>query len=148
MNEEEKKAIEYYQNKEVSFSVDFDTETLLRVLGITEEDSFENHQIRFKTLLNLIEKLQKDNEELKNKLSLKQFDINVVYNDYLEKLNEYEENSISIQKVKDKIEEILNNKEYRIVFEGNAEFTDDATIINAQKYIKLEKMQELIEGRE
>lgn len=147
MNEEEKKAIEYYQNKEVSFSVDFDTETLLRVLGITEEDSFENHQIRFKTLLNLIEKLQKDNEELKNKLSLKQFDINVVYNDYLEKLNEYEENSISIQKVKDKIEEILNNKEYRIVFEGNAEFPDDATIINAQKYIKLEKMQELIEGR-
>lgn len=148
MNEEEKKAIEYYQNKEVSFSVDFDTETLLRVLGITEEDSFENHQTRFKTLLNLIEKLQKDNEELKNKLSLKQFDINVVYNDYLEKLNEYEENSISIQKVKDKIEEILNNKEYRIVFEGNAEFPDDATIINAQKYIKLEKMQELIEERE
>lgn len=148
MNEEEKKAIEYYQNKEVSFSVDFDTEKLLKALGITEEDSFENHQIRFKTLLNLIEKLQKENEELKNKLSLKQFDINVVYNDYLEKLNEYEENSISIQKVKDKIEEILNNKEYRIVFEGNAEFPDDATIINAQKYIKLEKMQELIEGRE
>lgn len=52
---------------------------------------------------------------------------------------------VPIQKVKDKIEEILNNKEYRIVFEGNAEFPDDATIINAQKYIKLEKMQELIE---
>lgn len=45
-------------------------------------------------------------------------------------------------------EEILNNKEYIIVFEGNAEFPDDATIINAQKYIKLEKMQELIEERE
>lgn len=53
-----------------------------------------------------IEKLQKDNEELKNKLSLKQFDINVVYNDYLEKLNEYKENSIPIQKVKEKIGEI------------------------------------------
>lgn len=65
MNEEEKKAIEYYQNKEVSFSVDFDTENLLKALGITEEDSFENHQIRFKTLLNLIEKLKKENEELK-----------------------------------------------------------------------------------
>ena len=65
-----------------------------------------------------------------------------------EKLNEYKENSITVQKVKDKIEEILNNKEYRIVFEGNAEFPDDATIINAQKYIKLEKMQELIEERE
>lgn len=65
MNEEEKKAIEYYQNQEVSFSVDFDTENLLKALGITEEDSFENHQIRFKTLLNLIEKLQKENEKLK-----------------------------------------------------------------------------------
>ena len=68
MNEEEKKAIEYYQNKEVSFSVDFDTEKLLKALGISEEDSFENHQIRFKTLLNLIEKLQKENEKLKKKL--------------------------------------------------------------------------------
>ena len=66
MNEEEKEAIEYYQNKEVSFSVDFDTEKLLKALGITEEDSFENHQIRFKTLLNLIEKLQKENDELKS----------------------------------------------------------------------------------
>ena len=66
LSEEEKKAIEYYSNKEVSFSVDFDTEKLLKALGITEEDSFENHQIRFKTLLNLIAKLQKENEE-KNK---------------------------------------------------------------------------------
>ena len=65
MTKEEKKAIEYYQNNEVSFSVDFDTENLLKALGITEEDSFENHQIRFKTLLNLIEKLKKENEELK-----------------------------------------------------------------------------------
>ena len=65
LSEEEKKAIEYYSNKEVSFSVDFYTEKLLKALGITEEDSFENHQIRFKTLLNLITKLQKENEILK-----------------------------------------------------------------------------------
>lgn len=64
LSEEEKKAIEYYQNKEVSLSVGFDTEKLLKALGITEEDSFENHQIRFKTLLNLIEKLQKENEDI------------------------------------------------------------------------------------
>lgn len=64
LSEEEKKAIEYYQNKEVSLSVDFDTEKLLKALGITEEDSFENHQIRFKTLLNLVEKLQKENEDI------------------------------------------------------------------------------------
>ena len=74
-------------------------------------------------------------------------DLKQVYQEN-EKLNEYKENYIPVEKVKDKIEEILNNKEYRIVFEGNAEFPDDATIINAQKYIKLEKMQELIEERE
>ena len=54
---------------------------------------------------------------------------------------------IPIQKVKDKREEILNNGEYRIIFEGDAEFPDEATCIDAQKYIKLEKLQELLEGR-
>lgn len=57
------------------------------------------------------------------------------------------EEVIPIQKVKDKIEEILNNGEYRIIFEGDAEFPDEATCIDAQKYIKLEKLQELLEGR-
>ena len=66
MTEEEKKAVEYYSDKEVSFEVDFDTKNLLKALGITEEDSFENHKIRFKTLLNLITKLQKENEHWKN----------------------------------------------------------------------------------
>lgn len=54
---------------------------------------------------------------------------------------------IPVQKVKDKIDEILNNGEYRIIFEGDAEFPDEATIINAQRYIKLEKLQELLEER-
>ena len=98
-------------------------------------------------ILSDYKRVLKENEELKNKLNLKHFDINVVYNDYLEKLNEYKENSIPVQKVKDKIEEILNNGEYRIIFEGDAEFPDEATCIDAQKYIKLEKLQELLEGR-
>lgn len=51
-----------------------------------------------------IKESQKENKELKNKLSLKQFDVNIVYNDYLEKLDEYERNTIPVQKVKDKIE--------------------------------------------
>lgn len=55
---------------------------------------------------------------------------------------------IPIQKVKDKIEEILNNGEYTIIFEGDAEFPDEATRIDAQKYIKLEKLQELLESEE
>ncbi len=131
MNEEEREIVKKFERL---YLKDFNNEK------ITNEDRLS--YIECALITNLIEKLQKENEELKNKLSLKQFDINVVYNDYLEKLNEYKENSIPIEKVKDKIEEILNNKEYRIVFEGNAEFPDDATIINAQKYIKLEKMQE------
>lgn len=95
MNEEEKKAVEYYQNKEVSLSVDFDTENLLKALGITEEDSFENHQIRFKTLLNLIEKLKKENEEYSKQLDL----------DYVDK------NYISKKKIEDTIEELKGKLE-------------------------------------
>lgn len=63
-----------------------------------------------------IKQLQEENEELKNKLNLKQFDVNIVYNDYLEKLNEYERNTIPIQKVKDKIEELDKKvKDYQCV---------------------------------
>lgn len=68
---------------------------------------------------------------------------NIAIKDLQEKLKEV----IPVQKVKDKIEEILNNGEYRIIFEGDAEFPDEATCIDAQKYIKLEKLQELLEGR-
>ena len=57
------------------------------------------------------------------------------------------DNYIFKQKVKDKIEEILSNGEYIMIFEGDAEFPNETTTINAQKYIKLEKLQELLEGR-
>lgn len=70
LSEEEKKAIEYYSNKEVSFKVNFDIKKLLKDLGITEEDSFENQQIRIKTLLNLINKLQKENKEKDKQIDL------------------------------------------------------------------------------
>lgn len=107
MNKEERKAIEYYQDKEISFGVNFDTEKLLRELGITEDDSFENHQIRFKTLLNLIEKLQKENEKLKNKLSDTLKGQKVIK----EETPQYiKENYIPVQIIKDKIEK-LNKKE-------------------------------------
>lgn len=64
-----------------------------------------------------------------------------------EAIRRYNFETIPKQKVKDKIEEILNNGEYRIIFEGDADFPDEATCIDAQKYIKLEKLQELLEGR-
>lgn len=54
----------------------------------------------------IVDCLLKENEELKNKLSLKQFDVNIVYNDYLEKLDEYERNNIPKSKLKDIIDRI------------------------------------------
>ena len=127
MNEEEKKVIKMLDK--------FTTEH--KFYNIKHSDNLEDN---IEIVLKLIEKLQKENEELK---------------DFKKQVTEIEstnfikyKNYISKQEVKDKIEKILNNKEYRIVFEGDAEFPDDATIINAQKYIKLEKMQELIEERE
>ena len=134
MTKEEKKAIEILNTFE------FRSKTR-NYKEISLEDSKS-----VKIVLNLIEKLQKENEYYKECLEVvsKHLD-NIDYDQILFALYEY---YISKQKVKDKIEEILNNKEYRIVFEGDTEFPDDATIINAQKYIKLEKMQELIEERE
>ena len=149
MNEEEKKAIKYYQNKEVSLSVDFDTEKLLKALGITEEDSFENHQIRFKTLLNLIEKLQKENEELENDNKyLREREA------YLEKRredtinlfqNQQTATTIPIQKAKDKIEKyknmcISNVKGYENYFK------DDYNEFVFRRLEQLEK--ELLESEE
>lgn len=85
-----------------------------------------------------VEKLQKENEELKDRIREHTMLISPYY---------VKENYIPVQNVKDKIEKILNNGEYIIIFEGNADFPDEATRIDAQKYIKLEKLQELLEGR-
>ncbi len=57
-------------------------------------------------ILSDYKKVLKENEELKNKLNLKQFDVNIVYNDYLEKLDEYERNNIPKSKLKDIIDRI------------------------------------------
>lgn len=91
-----------------------------------------------------VKQLEKENEELNLKYHM-------LYTEKIDKQKAQEvkikSQVISIQKVKDKIDEILNNGEYRIIFEGDAEFPDEATIITGQKYIKLEKLQELLEGR-
>lgn len=150
MNKEERKAIEYYQDKEISFGVNFDTEKLLRELGITEDDSFENHQIRFKTLLNLIEKLQKENEELKEYIAIApNLDEmtatkyrNIQQDAYIQGRAEEQqkaeqiiyENYIPIQKIKDRISE----RQFELQQEYK-DFEDDAILI---------VLQELIEERE
>lgn len=108
-----------------------------------EQGSYETEQ----KLKQQLKKLQKENEELKfeerSRIIGKYGDAEIhdVINRTLS--NDY----IPIQKLKDKIEEILNNGEYTITFEGDADFADEATRIDAQKYIKLEKLQELLEGR-
>ena len=134
MNEEEKNAIEYLKN---------------RLYGNEDCKYIDVAQEDLRVFIKLIEKLQKENEELRNKLSLKQFDIKVVYTDYLEKLNEYKENSISIQKVKDKIEKYkkLSDKFYVKFLESDRYNTDIR-----EKGIKCDAiilaLEELIEERE
>ena len=126
-----------------------------RIKKQSQEAWLDDDDIKF--LVDSIEKLQKENEEWREAYQEekdKQFELIqntnntiktavIAIEDLQKKLKEV----IPIQKVKDKIEEILNNGEYRIIFEGDAEFSDEATCIDAQKYIKLEKLQELLEGR-
>lgn len=122
MNEEEKKAIE--DMNRFANGIDMSCVTARQM----------------QIILNLIEKLQKENELAKKQV---EYDKTHICTPQIIKLN-----YIPVQTVKDKIEEILNNGEYRIIFEGDAEFPDEVTCIDAQKYIKLEKLQELLEGRE
>lgn len=170
MNEEEKKAIEYlktrlYGNEDCKY------------IDVAQED--------LRIFINLVDSLQKENEELKEERQIvgipvrnkRDGRIGIVLHQWesgnvavLESINPRVINThdswntleivtdevkqtqtkcetILVQKIKDKIEEILNNGEYIIIFEGDADFPDEATRIDAQKYIKLEKLQELLEGR-
>lgn len=102
MNEEEKKALKVINTR---------TKRLLDEFKIEKEDMSDEPKIAYlmqeiranKTILNLIEKLQKENEELKNKL-LDTLEGQKVIE---EETPQYiKENFIPVQKVKDKIEEI------------------------------------------
>lgn len=98
----------------------------------------------YKRVLKENEELKENRDKFKKALGKRITYYNELEKDLFENCSNY---VISKQIVKDKIEEILNNGEYRIIFEGDAEFPDEATCIDAQKYIKLEKLQELLEGR-
>ena len=109
MSDEEKKAIEYYQNNEYAFGfeTDMDAETFKKAFGIeeTDEDTFEKHQIRFKTLLNLIEKLQKELEEKDKTIKM----LDDAYSGAIiesKKWFDIAHNSISKDKIRAKIEEL------------------------------------------
>lgn len=117
MNEEEKKAIEYSKNCLMKITLGIDCEFDVNILD---------------TLLNIIKKLKKESEELKNQEAT-QKKIN-------ELLVQRYSNSISVQKVKDKIEEIKKEKNKF----GNClvEFYENEL---ADRDIKI--LQELLEGR-
>ncbi len=138
MNEEEKKAVKFFYNLRATI----DESNMLFDEEINVKHGKETIK-QITTILNLIEKLQKENEELKlynNSITsqLEQMTTEKFKEGWIHK-SEFKD-FIPVQKVKDKIKEILKNGEYRIIFEGDAEFPDEATIITAQKYLKLEKV--------
>lgn len=146
MNEEEKKAVKFFYNLRATI----DESNMLFDEEINVKHGKETIK-QITTILNLIEKLQKENEELKlynNSITsqLEQMTTEKFKEDWIHK-SEFKD-FIPVQKVKDKIKEILKNGEYRIIFEGDAEFPDEATIITAQKYLKLEKVQKLQQENE
>lgn len=128
MNEEEKKAIEILKEIEINTYA-------------------EGKTIAIDTVLKLIKKLQKENEELKNQEAT-QRKIN-------ELLVQRYSNSISVQKVKDKIKKEIKYHEKNILDIENITMLKGKTAkeeaeIEFNKYaiVVLKKMlQELLEGR-
>lgn len=130
MNEEEKKALKVINAR---------TRRLLDELEIEKEDMSDEPKIAYlmqeiranKIILNLVEKLQKENEKLKNKL----LDTLEGQKVIKEETPQYiKENYIPIQKIKDRISE----RQFELQQEYK-DFEDDAILI---------VLQELIEERE
>ena len=120
MNEEEKNAINFL--KETNFDyLDYD----MCVSSV-------------ETISNLFERLQKENEELKNKNKtleeLLQGTLYEMYKYYRDLANSYQANCISKEKVKDKIEELSKTK------------GDLATHIAVSERIRV--LQELLESED
>lgn len=130
MNEEEKRAIELLENiKNDSWTTKY----------IMSSDS-KNAEV----LLNLIEKLQKENVELKKKLKIKIGDIeymqNKINNHFVSDV-EIQENFIPTQKVKDKIEEI--QIEYNKLDKEVDEYINDTNKDLSKYYENKEKIGEM-----
>lgn len=123
MKEEEKKVIEFLKENMLDYE-EIDTSILLDINS------------KHKTILNLIEKLQKENKELK----ADNYELNNRINDLLE--------NIPIQKVKDKIEELNSRIEiYRKYVKQGIE-TDVEWVDNVADRETVKVLQELIEERE
>lgn len=160
MNEEEKKALKVINAR---------TRRLLDELEIEKEDMSDEPKIAYlmqkiranKTLLNLIEKLQKENQELKNKIMEKELEIigkeeytKASMGEIIEQYYTANEECIPIQKVKDNIEKEIKYHEKNILDIENVNMLKSKTAkeeaeIEFNKYaiVVLKKiLQELIEG--
>lgn len=115
MNEEEKESIEEFR-KQLRLAINID--------DVTTAIRNDNAQ----TILNLIEKLQKENEELKK--------FHIQDNKHLDFIMEH---SIPVQKVKDKIEEYKN----MLKTCNRAKDIDRIKAINE----RILELEELLEGR-
>lgn len=133
MNEEEKKALKVINAR---------TRRLLDELEIEKEDMSDELKIAYlmqeirvnKTVLNLIEKLQKENEKLKK--------LHMQDNKHLDFIME---NSITVQKVKDKIEE-LNQYYKKEIYPILYQWSDITITEHYDEMIGL--LQELLEKSE
>lgn len=135
MNEEEKKAVEYTENCLMKITMGIDCEFDVNILY---------------ALVNIIKKLQKENEELKlynNSITsqLEQMTTEKFKNGWFHQ-SEFKD-SIPVQEVKDLKDRILKNEEYTVVLEGDKEFPDSTTEATFEKYINLKVLDELIERR-
>ena len=157
MNEEEKKALKVINAR---------TRRLLDELEIEKEDMSDEPKIAYlmqeiranKTLLNLIEKLQKENQELKNKIMEKELEIigkeeytKASMGEIIEQYYTANEECIPIQKVKDRIEKYkkLSDKFYVKFLESDRYNTDirekgikcDAIILALEELIEERKVK-------
>lgn len=128
--EEEEYAIGYYLDKEICAEIEIkdDKGEFLKALGINTEDSnFESHLIRFKTLLNLIEKQRKEIEKLKEHLN--QYYDGKLFTANQLKATEKEQNKYFIHKdkIREKIKELNDNRPYLSKFDDwkEKEYTNE-----------------------
>lgn len=126
MNEEEKKAIELLED------IKNNTWTTKYIMSSDSKNA--------KVLLNLIEKLQKENEELRAKWDK---DTHILQNELdltnADKINNY----IPVQKVKDKMEKDLKTNEHTIL--GGRR--NGKTLEYGKRLGRIEMCQELLERR-
>ena len=138
MNEEEKKAIDELSKKAVICNY--------------EERDYPS-MICFKKdmliALNLIEKLQKENEELNKENEHNKLLLNLNNNFTIDKKNgNYKWNVIEIQKIKDKIKELNSRIEIYWKYVQQGIETDVEWVDNVADRQTVKVLQELIEERE